>query len=106
LRDVAGTLGELREMADSLGDAFLRVTVKAAEPMPGLAEQVKELLPHALDVTVEHPRNEPVDGDGHAPRTQLEPAELFAGYYERKNGRPPSEDLRKLFRDLYDEARR
>jgi exonuclease SbcD len=107
LRDVEGTFDELQVMADGLGDAFLRVTIKAAEPMPGLAEQVKELLPNALDVTVDHPRNENGDGPGHeGPRTQLEPAELFARYYERKNGKPPREDLQKLFRDLYDEARR
>lgn len=107
LRDVEGTFDELQVMADGLGDAFLRVTIKAVEPMPGLAEQVKELLPNALDVTVDHPRNENGDGPGHeGPRTQLEPAELFARYYERKNGKPPREDLQKLFRDLYDEARR
>ena len=107
LRDVEGTFDELERVASDLGDAFLRVTVKAAEPMPGLAEQVKELLPNALDVTVDHPRNGSGDErEAESPRTQLEPAELFARYYERKNGASPSEELQKLFRTLYDEARR
>jgi exonuclease SbcD len=107
LRDVEGTFEELRGMAGELDDAFLRVTVKAATPMPGLAEQVKELLPNALDVTVDHPRDDTEDGaeDG-VSRAQLEPAELFSRYYERKNGAPPSEGLRKLFRTLYEEVRR
>ncbi len=107
LRDVEGTFEELRGLVGEVDDAFLRVTVKTEAPMPGLAEQVKELLPHALDVTVDHPRDEGADpGDGEGPRTQLEPGELFTRYYERKNGAPPSEELRKLFRALHDEAQR
>ncbi len=107
LRDVSGTFEELREKADELGDAFLRVTVKTPAPAPGLAEQVKELLPNALDVTVDHPRDAEGDvGDAEGPRTQLEPGELFSRYYERKNGAAPSEELRKLFHALYEEAQR
>jgi exonuclease SbcD len=105
LRDVAGTFEELRGMAGDLGDAFLRVTVRTQAPVPGLAEQVKELLPHALDVTVDHPRDEPAVLPGED-RTRLGPAELFAGYYEQKNGQPPSKELRTLFSSLYEEARR
>jgi exonuclease SbcD len=107
LRDVCGTFEELRGRAGGLGDAFLRVTVKTEAPVPGLAEQVKELLPNALDVAVDHPREDPgAEADTEGSRAQLEPAELFARYYERKNGAPPSEALRKLFRSLYEETRR
>jgi exonuclease SbcD len=107
LRDVEGTFEELRGMAGGLGDAFLRVTVKTEAPVPGLAEQVKELLPNALDVAVDYPREVPEsDTDTGGSRTQLEPAELFSRYYERKNGAPPSPELRKLFRSLYEEVRR
>ena len=94
-------------MAGELNDAFLRVTVKTQAPVPGLAEQVKELLPNALDVAVDHPREDTTgDAETEGSRAQLEPAELFARYYERKNGAPPSSELRKLFRTLYEEARR
>jgi exonuclease SbcD len=105
LRDVEGTFEELRGMAGQVDDAFLRVTVKTEAPVPGLAQQVKELLPHALDVTVDHPRAEGADeSDDEGPRTQLEPGELFTRYYERKNGAPPSKELRKLFHALHEEA--
>ncbi|MGD8896324.1 MAG: exonuclease SbcCD subunit D [Acidobacteriota bacterium] len=107
LRDVEGTLEELRHMAGEVDDAFLRVTVKTEAPVPGLAEQVKELLPNALDVTVDHPRDEGAErSEEESPRTQLEPAELFTRYYSRKNGAPPSDELKKLFQTLYDEAQR
>jgi exonuclease SbcD len=107
LRDVSGTFEELRGMAGGLGDAFLRVTVKTEAPVPGLAEQVKELLPNALDVAVDYPREVPEsEAATGGSRAQLEPAELFSRYYERKNGAPPSPELRKLFRSLYEEVRR
>ena len=101
LRDVAGTLEELREMADGLGDAFLRVTVKAAVPVPGLAEQVKELLPNALDVTVDYPRRRGSEvGDaGRARGPSSSPPSSSRATTSDKNGTPPSEELQKLFRD-------
>jgi exonuclease SbcD len=101
LRDVSGTFEELQGLAAGLGDAFLRVTVKTPAPVPGLAEQVKELLPNALDVTVDHPREEPGPAEA---RTSLEPTELFARYYARKNGAEPSEALSALFHAIYEEA--
>ena len=107
LRDVSGSLEELRGMAGNLGDAFLRVRLKTVVPVPGLAEQVKELLPNALDVSVDHPRDAAeIQREQEDPRTRLEPGELFEKYYERKNGGPPSPELRKLFRALYEEAQR
>ena len=56
LRTVEATLDELRRLADETSDDYLRVTVKTSGPAPGLADRVKELLPNALDVTVDHPR--------------------------------------------------
>lgn len=107
LRDVAGTLDELRAMAEGAGDAFLRVTVRAATPVPGLAEQVKELLPNALDVSVDHPR---AAGEGATDdaggRVALEPGRLFATYYQHRNGAEPPPELRQLFESLYEEASR
>jgi len=105
LRDVSGSFEELRGMAKGLGDAFLRVRLKTVVPVPGLADQVKELLPNALDVSVDHPRDAAeIQREREDPRTRLEPGELFVKYYERKNGASPSPELRKLFRALYEEA--
>ena len=107
LRDVSGSVEELRAMAKDLGDAFLRVKLKTVVPVPGLAEQVKELLPNALDVSVDHPREAAeIQREQEDPRTRLEPGELFEKYYERQNGALPSPELRKLFRALYEEAQR
>jgi exonuclease SbcD len=105
LRDVVGTFEELRRLAMEMDDAFLRVTVKTEAPVPGIAEQVRELLPNAIDVAVDHPREEGAEEeDEHALRMRLEPGELFAQYYERKNGAPPPADLSRLFQALYEEA--
>jgi exonuclease SbcD len=107
LRDVSGSFEELRKMGKELGDAFLRVKLKTVVPVPGLAEQVKELLPNALDVSIDHPRDAAeIQREKEDPRTRLAPGELFVAYYERKNGAPPSQELRKLFRSLYEEAQK
>lgn len=105
LRDVTGTLQELQALSSEAGDDFLRVTVKAHSPVPGLAQRVKELLPNALDVTVEHPRAEGTSARENGPgRVRLEPGRLFATYYEHRNGAPPSPELQRLFESLHEEA--
>ena len=108
LRDVEGTFEELQAMADELGDAFLRVTVKTAAPMPGLAEQVKELLPNALDVTVDYPRERTgrARPDDERPRTQLEPGELFAALLRvEERTRRRRRSSRSSSDNLHEEAR-
>jgi exonuclease SbcD len=106
LREVAGTLAELERLSADAGDDFLRVTVRADGPVPGLAERVRERLPNALEVTVEYPRSEPLAGAGGEARVRLAPARLFAAYYEHRNGAPPPPGLESLFAALYEEASR
>jgi exonuclease SbcD len=108
LRDIAGTLEELRPLAGEAGQDFLRVTVKADGPLPGLADRVKELLPNALDVAVDHPRTEGQAGPGGdaAGRVRLQPGRLFDTYYQHRNGAPPPTALQRLFEALYEEARK
>ncbi len=103
LRDVTGTLAELRALAPEVGNDFLRVTVKAEAPTPGLADEVRELLENALEVNVDYPRQASAVATGASHRS-LQPAELFAKFYQAKNGTEPGEDLQKLFEDVYDEA--
>ena len=106
LREVSGTLDELRAQAEALDGAFLRVTVRADTPEPGLADRVKELLPNALEVKTEC-------AGGRAPRppsvarSGMDPATLFGEYYRRRNGQgeAPAE-LHALFAELYEEASR
>jgi exonuclease SbcD len=106
LRTVEGTLADLQRLAEEGSDDYLRVRVKAEAPTPGLADRVKELLPNALDVTVDHPREagqQPERGKG---RGKLAPAQLFAAYYEHRNQAPPPAELQKLFDAIHEEAAR
>jgi DNA repair protein SbcD/Mre11 len=104
LRDVQGTLGEIATQAGSFGDDYLRVGVRVDGPVPGVAEQVRELLPNALDVRLLYERAEPVAS---IPVTQgLTPTQLFTDFHARKHGAPPSQEMLKLFHDSYDEAAR
>ena len=104
LREVSGTLAELRRLAPEAGPDFLRVGVKAEGPTPGLADEVRGVLPNALEVTVDYPREQSAVDAASASHRTLEPAELFARFYQAKNGALPGEDLRKLFEDVYQEA--
>ena len=91
----------------TLGDAFLRVTVRAEAPVPGLVERVKELLPNALEVAVELPaaRGRPRRTRGET-RAGMDPARLFAEYYRKRNRADAPDALRALFAELYEEASR
>jgi exonuclease SbcD len=97
LRTVEGTLAELRAHA-GLPDDLLRVVVK--EPArAGLADDVRELLPNAVDiriaaaVTTEEPT---------PTRAGLTPHELFATYLATQG--VDDERVTRLFTRLYDEA--
>lgn len=107
LRTVEGTFEELQRSAGEWAGDYLRVKVKAEAPTPGLADRVREMLPDALDVTVDHPRdggNGPEErGQG---RVQLAPAQLFAAYYERRHGAAPPKALQELFDAVHEEATR
>jgi exonuclease SbcD len=106
LRTVEGTLDDLQRLAEERSDDYLRVRVKAEAPTPGLADRVKALLPNALDVTVDHPRDagaQPERGKG---RGKLAPAQLFAAYYEHRNQTPPPAEIQKLFDAIHEEAAR
>jgi exonuclease SbcD len=106
LRDVSGSLEQLRTLAAEGGDDFLRVRVEAESFAAGLAERVRELLPNALEVTVNQPRAAEAEPPAGAGRTRLEPARVFAGYYEHRNGAPAPPELLALFGALFDEASR
>jgi exonuclease SbcD len=99
LRTVEGTLPELERVTD--GDAFLRVVVHEA-PRPGLADEVRELLPNAVDVRI---AANPVAAGADAPvagRTSLAPRELFGAYLDAL-GHARDERLLALFGELLEE---
>jgi exonuclease SbcD len=99
LRTLTGTVAEMAATAGTTGDDLLRVVV--AEPArAGLAEEVRTLLPNAIDVTLATPA-----GSGTAPppsRAGRSGVELFHSYL----GERGVEDARleALFAELYDAA--
>lgn len=97
LRTVEGTLAELRAHT-GLADDLLRVVVN--EPArAGLADDVRELLPNAIDVRIAAA----VTTDEPAPtRTGLTPHELFATYLATQG--VDDDRVVRLFNRLYDEA--
>lgn len=103
LRDLSGTLEELRKMGGSIGDDFLRVTVKTDERVPGLADQIRELFPNALDVTQDYPHvDEVVVETGSA----KQPHEIFCNFYQQTRGCAPPPEMIETFQTLYREATR
>ena len=98
LRRVSGSLATLGEMANTVGDDFLQVEVQES-PRPGLSDDVRELLPNAVEVRVplaESKSEEPLTGGGRAPQ------ELFHDYLEDVGA--GNERLEVLFDELLEDA--
>jgi exonuclease SbcD len=105
LRTVETSVDEFERLAGEWSDDYLRVRVKVDAPTPGLAERVKQLLPNALDVTVDHPRQPGRNGGNGTPgRVKLAPSRLFAAYYEHRHKAPPPPELQQLFDRIHEEA--
>jgi hypothetical protein len=96
------SLPELQTMTPPPPDAYVKVFVQVDRPLPGLADQVREIVPNAVDIVVQRAGEEP----GHeAVETRgLSATELFAAYYQREYEAEPSPELYSLFSRLYEEA--
>jgi exonuclease SbcD len=102
LRTIAGTLAELRGLAGSTGDAWLKVVVREGGRI-GLADEVRHLFPNCVDVVVDRPVA-PAEGPARPVRPSATPTELFAQFLaERGDGQP---ELVELFAELLEEAER
>jgi len=99
LRTVTGTVDELRASAADTGEAWLRVIVR--EPArAGLADEVRALLPKAVDVRVERGVEEA--GSAAAPsRRGRSPRDLFAEYLGVAGVDDPR--VLRLFERLHDD---
>jgi DNA repair protein SbcD/Mre11 len=100
LRTLRGSLDELRDAASEVGDAWLRVYVRETA-RAGLADEVRTLLPRAVDVRIE--RAEPTTAEPHrrvAPGRS--PRDLFRIYLASEGIDDPRAE--RLFGQLYDEA--
>lgn len=100
LRTVEGTLDELAAMAGTTGDDWLRVRLD--EPArAGLAEEVCDLLPDVVDITVRRTDVE-TDRPERAPRLGRSPRELFDEYLAEEG--VDDDRLTDLFDDLHEEV--
>jgi exonuclease SbcD len=101
LRTVAGTVAELIEHADEFGDDFLRVWVR--EPRrAGLAEDVQEALPNALEVRIHPDFAAPATASRPSVGIQLSPAELFGAFCGTRG--VADRDVEALFARLHDQV--
>jgi exonuclease SbcD len=77
LRTVEGTLEQLRVVAAGIDDDYVRVTI--TEPVrAGLADDIRELIPNAVDITVDRPVTDRERRD--LTRSGRSPHDLFAVY--------------------------
>ena len=101
LRDVAGTLEELEARREAFGEDFLRVTLRCGGPVAGLGDQVRALLPNALKIELDYPREEA----GRETRIRgLTPRDQYAHYLREREGADPAEDELDLFESLLNEV--
>jgi DNA repair protein SbcD/Mre11 len=100
LRTLRGKMSDLSPLAGTTGDDYLRI-VLTEKARVGLGDEVREMFPDAVKVTVEQ---EATGGDGRTQvdRTSLTPHELFVAYLNDKN--VEDESLVALFDELYEEA--
>ena len=98
LREVKGTLAELTQAASSLGDDHLLVEVNEP-PSPGLADEVRGLLPNAVEVRL--PQTTATSGPVPDDR-QGRPQDLFRRYLKEQGQR--NRQMEVLFDKLLDEV--
>ena len=101
LRDVKGTYDELVAQQEALDDAFLRVTLRCERPLPGIGDKIRALLPNAVEVRLDYPR------DSKSTETRirgLTPREQYRLYLKAKNQAEPNESELNLFERLLEEV--
>jgi exonuclease SbcD len=85
---------------DDVREAYLDLTVSTAGPDPGLADRVNEEFPYVVNVRASYPRPEPDE----AVRAGRPLEDLYAAYYESREGSTPPNRLIDAFRELREAA--
>jgi Type 5 capsule protein repressor C-terminal domain len=98
LTDVSGTLDELQANVRYMGDAYLRVAVKTGGPVPNLADAVRDILPNAVEIRVEYPRQEAEARERNL--STLEPLDQYLAYYRSYHGVEPEQRVVEAFTDV------
>ena len=99
LRRLRGTLEQIAALQDEVGDAYLRIELEETARV-GLADEVRELFPDAVDVTIADP--EAARESVPPVRLGRPPHDLFTEYLTQKNAL--DERLVALFDELLAES--
>jgi exonuclease SbcD len=100
LRRVSGTMADLRTIAETIDDAYVKVTIE--EPWrAGLADETRDLFPDAVEIVVARPASD-ADRAPRATRTGRPARELFAEYLAERDVDEPR--LLALFDELQEAA--
>lgn len=100
LKTLLGPLASVLDQAKHYPDAYLRLILDEA-PRAGLSDEVRELIPNAVDIRVAAPERDPKRAAG-VDTTGLSATDLFARYLEERGMN--DDRLQKLFHDLWEEA--
>ena len=95
-RRAARHAGRARRPTSDADDAWLKVELVCDGPQPGLADQVREILPNALEVRLDYPRQDAERRAGELRR--LTPRDLFARYYHERHGAPIDDAVMQALR--------
>lgn len=104
LKNLSVRFADLPREAGQHGDAYLRVTVELDEFVPALAQQVRDYLPNAVDVTPPKLPESAGQGPKAEERSGLQPDELFIRFYRQRRGTEAPPELVNLFNQLLAEA--
>lgn len=85
---------------DDVHEAYLDLTVKTAGPDPGLAERARAEFDFVVKVQADYPRIE----SEHPAREGLALDELYAAYYQEREGAAADEALLDAFRTVMEDA--
>jgi exonuclease SbcD len=103
LVDVEGTLDEVLAKGANLADAYLRVFVDTDGPVPGIAEQIRDALPNAVDVSLRYERRDASPEE--TPLSTLQPRDQFISYFRREHGvSDPPEELLRAFDEVLEDT--
>ena len=100
LRTIRGSSLELEATKDTTSNDFLRIIVEES-PVPGLAEGVREMFPHAVDVIVARPEGSKAEREAIDPGKLRDPLRQFRRYLQERD--IAGEELAKLFKQLLDD---
>ena len=101
LRTMTGSIDSLRQAAGTTGDDWLKLVVQEP-PRIGLADEVRDLFPHCVDVVVERPEEAGADATSTSEPAGQTPADLFRRSSTERGQVEAS--LVDLFAELLEEA--